>query len=68
MLHSFIYSILKGGKPVIDILGRELGRVKDGNLILAIYEEMKEFWKLSTRVFDQTIKELFENDMFKTIL
>lgn len=63
ILKSLQHTILKGGKPVSDLLERELSRIKDGNLILAMYEEMKEFWELSKRKFDQTIKDLFENEL-----
>ena len=63
ILGSLKYTILKGGGPVRDLLERELAKVKDGQLILATYEEMENFWDLSKRKFDQTIKDLFENEL-----
>lgn len=63
LLHSLQTTILKGGKPVSDLLEKELTRIKDGNLILDTYYAMKEFWELSKRKFDKTIKELFEIEL-----
>lgn len=63
VLQSLQYTILKGGKPVSDLLEKELAKVKDGSLILATYKEMHNFWELSKRAFDKTIKELFENEL-----
>lgn len=62
-LNSLEFSVLTGGKPVRDLLERELSKVKDGALILATYEAMLDFWQLSKRAFDQTIKELFEVEL-----
>src|SRR5699024_2005327 len=63
VLHSLQYTILKGGTPVSDLLERELSKIKDSQLILATYEEMKNFWQLSKRKFDKTIQSLFENEL-----
>lgn len=63
VLHSLQYTILKGGKPVSDLMERELARIKDGLLIASTYEEMKVFWNMSKRAFDKTIKQLFENEL-----
>lgn len=63
LLDSLEVSLLKGGKPVSDLLERELSNVKDADLILATYEQMKDFWGISKRMFDQRIKELFENEL-----
>ena len=63
VLHSLQSTILKGGKPVSDLLEKELARVKDSELILATYEEMKSFWELSKRAFDKTIQVLFEKEL-----
>lgn len=63
LLHSLQTTILKGGKPVSDLLEKELTRIKDGNLILDTYYAMKEFWELSKRKFDKNIKELFEIEL-----
>lgn len=63
LLHSLKYSILKGGKPVSDLLERELRNIQDGNLILETYHVMLDFWKSSIRNFDKTIKQLFEFEL-----
>ena len=63
VLQSLQYTILKGGKPVSDLMERELTRIKDGLLIASTYEEMKGFWNMSKRAFDKTIKQLFENEL-----
>ena len=63
LLESLQFSILTGGKPVKDLLEREIEKVKDDDLILATYEKMKEHWLHSRRKFDQTIMELFENEL-----
>lgn len=63
ILNSLRFSILKGGKPVKDLLEKELGLVKDGSLIQATYENMVDFWELSKRPFDKTIKATFETEL-----
>lgn len=63
VLRSLEYSILKGGKPVSDLLERELREIKDGRLILTTYQLMKEFWESSKRRFDQTIQSIFEAEL-----
>lgn len=63
ILNSLRFSILKGGKPVKDLLEKELGLVKDGSLIQATYENMVDFWELSKRPFDKTIEATFETEL-----
>lgn len=63
ILHSLKYSILKGGKPVSDLLERELANIKDSHLILKTYDAMKEFWITSKRNFDKTIMGIFEKEL-----
>lgn len=65
LLRSLEYSILKGGKPVSDLLQRELSAVKDGRLIVATYQMMKNFWESSKRSFDHTIQSLFEDELLR---
>lgn len=65
LLNSLKYSIVKGGKPVSDLLIKELSRVQDANLLYATYENMFEFWTVSDRVFDKTVKQCFENEISK---
>ncbi|XJS11034.1 hypothetical protein ACF3NG_01860 [Aerococcaceae bacterium WGS1372] len=63
--HSLTYTIVKGGKPVSDLLLRELSQVKNSQLILEIYQTMYDFWDKSERAFDKTIQKLFEHELFK---
>lgn len=63
LLDSLKYSVLTGGKPVRDLMERELTHVKDGKLILATYRTMFDYWNMSKRKFDSTIKELFEKEL-----
>jgi len=63
ILESLQFSVLTGGKPVQDLLEREMNKVKDDTLILATYKSMKQFWELSKRKFDQTIMALFEKEL-----
>ena len=63
ILESLQFSVLTGGKPVQDLLEREMMRVKDDQLILATYESMQNYWQLSKRKFDHTIMRLFEKEL-----
>ncbi len=63
ILESLQFSVLTGGKPVQDLLEREITRVKDDQLILATYESMQNYWQLSKRKFDHTIMRLFEKEL-----
>lgn len=63
LVDSLKWSLLKGGKPVQDLLSRELSQVKQDDLIQETYECMKSHWRTSSRVFDQTIMEIFEQEM-----
>ena len=65
LLKSLSFSILTGGKPVSDLLKREFRRVKDSQLILRTYQEMKSYWAKSPRRFDQSVKKIFEDEMTK---
>lgn len=64
-LNSLEFSILRGGKPVQDLLEKEIAQVKDVNLIEATYQAMLPHWTMSTKVFDQTIQEIFEAELTK---
>lgn len=65
LINSLSYSILKGGKPVTDLLQKELTHVRDGDLIYETYEHMMGYWNQSHRPVDQIIKELFEHELRK---
>lgn len=63
LLDSLEFSVLTGGKPVSDLLDRELTKIRDDDLIRETYKYMKSFWETSKRKFDQTIMKLFEDEM-----
>lgn len=65
VLNSLKYSIVKGGKPVSDLLIKELSKIKNDQLILEVYENLTLFWERSTREFDKTVKGLFESELAK---
>lgn len=71
LLDSLKHTILKGGKPVVDCLKRELSRIKQPTLVLDTYHHMKVYWQRSDRPFDATVMSLFETyliqcDLIKT--
>lgn len=63
LLKSLEYSILRGGKPVSDLLERELKAVQEVSLIQTTYQTMLNHWQLSNRNFDKTIQSLFEAEL-----
>lgn len=65
VLNSLKYSIVKGGKPVSDLLQKELSKIDDTNLILQTYTHLLSFWEKSLREFDKNIREIFEMELLK---
>lgn len=65
VLDSLKFTIIKGGRPVSDLLKRELGVIKDASLIRRTYEHLIEFWINSHRSFDRTVMRLFETELIK---
>lgn len=63
VLNSLKYSIVKGGRPVSDLLKRELNKVNYGELILQTYWHLKDFWLFSHRAFDRTVMRIFETEL-----
>ena len=57
------YSISKGGRPVEDMVARELRQVENGDLLIFVYQNMANFWNKSQRAIDKTVKVLFENEI-----
>lgn len=59
------YSVIKGGKPVEDLLIKEIGQVKDKNLLKYVYSNIKNYEALNVtvkKVFDNIIINDNEND------
>lgn len=65
VLNTLKYTISKGGKPVIDMVIREINKVNDSNLILAVYNNLNDWWEKSDREIDTSIKEIFEDELSK---
>jgi hypothetical protein len=56
------HSIVKGGKPVEDLLIKELGKVKDRNMIDLIFNDIQDFPNLNA-----TVKQVISNYKNKSI-
>lgn len=65
ILNSLKHSIIKGGKPVEDLLKKELSKIESYELIKLTYNNMMGWWNRSIRKFDVTVKELFEKELKK---
>lgn len=65
VVNSLKYSIVKGGKPVSDLLTKELNMVDCDELVLLTYEHMQKWWLKSKREFDKTVMSLFEAELQK---
>lgn len=63
LLNSLKSSIVKGGRPVSDLLKRELNKVSHGDLIYQTYLHLKDFWLFSHRAFDRTVMRIFETEL-----
>src|SRR5699024_6927321 len=65
VLNSLKYSIVKGGKPVGDLLIKELNKIDSDYLIESTYSHLLKFWDKSDRIFDKTVKLIFEDELSK---
>lgn len=65
VLNSLKYTISKGGKPVEDMIQRELNAVKNSDLIKSVYENLVNWWSVSGRQVDVQIRAAFENEISK---
>lgn len=63
LLSSLKYSLLKGGKPVLDLLEKEFNFVRDADLIKLTYDKMSAYWEQSKRSVDKSVKNLFESEL-----
>ncbi|MDO4662681.1 MAG: hypothetical protein Q4B36_06160, partial [Tissierellia bacterium] len=59
------YNISKGGKPIEDMVRRELNSVVCVKNLETVYNSMAKLWTQSERNVDKTIKTLFENEIDK---
>ena len=65
ILNSLKYSIVKGGKPVSDCIISDLESVENPDLILAVYNNLAEWWDQSRRAIDHTVKDIFYKELIK---
>ena len=60
ILNYTSFSIVKGGKPVEDCIKKDLREIEDKQLIKTVHDVMQEYWTLSSREFDGTVKGIFK--------
>ena len=65
VINSLKYSIVKGGKPVGDLLIKELNKIDSDFLVEETYNHLLKFWDKSDRIFDETVKLIFEDELSK---
>ena len=65
VINSLKYSIVKGGKPVSDLLIKELNKIDSDFLVEKTYNHLLKFWDKSDRIFDETVKLIFEDELSK---
>ena len=65
VLNSLKYTISKGGKPIEDMVNRELKAVKNAQSLQSVYDHLSIWWDYSDRVIDGIIKEMFEDELSK---
>ena len=65
ILNSLKYTISKGGKPVEDMIARELNQVTNSKLIERVYQKLLPWWNKSSRLVDENIKFKFETEILK---
>ena len=65
VLNSLKYTISKGGKPIEDMVNRELKAVKNTQSLQSVYDHLSIWWDYSDRAIDGVIKEMFEDELSK---
>lgn len=59
------HNIVSGGKPVTDLLRKEISKVKSDMLLTYIYGKQADFWNKSDRPIDTSVMEIFEEELSK---
>lgn len=59
------YTINRGGRPIEEMVTRTLEEVSSLHLIERVYENMIDWWELSKRDVDKSIKTIFEQEISK---
>ncbi len=65
ILSTLKHTINRGGKPIEEMVAKKLEESTNVDLIIKVYDHMQEWWDLSTREIDKTIKKIFENEIQK---
>ena len=65
IINSLKFSIVKGGKPVEDLLKKEINAIKDLSLIQKTYDHLQDHWSKSNKPFDGTVMKIFKDEMEK---
>ena len=65
ILNAMKFTINRGGKPIREMVDRDLSEVVNARSVTAVYESMREWWELSRRDIDHEIKDMFEKEMEK---
>lgn len=63
--NSLKFTISKGGRPIEDMVGREVKTIKSEKLIEYTLNTMSTWWNVSSRDIDLSIKNIFEADLKK---
>lgn len=67
VLNAPKYNIVKGGKPVLDCIEKDLSEVKDKSLIARMYQHLKPYFEQSAKPSIQQVGEVWKkaSDTFK---
>lgn len=65
ILSTLKHTINRGGKPIEEMVTKKLDEVVNTNLIIKVYDHMHDWWELSNREIDKTIKNIFEQEINK---
>ena len=69
VLNAPKYNIVKGGKPVLDCIEKDLSQVKDKSLISRMYQHLKTYFDESDKPSIQQVGEVWKkaSDTFKEV-
>lgn len=69
VLNAPKYNIVKGGKPVLDCIGKDLSGVKDKSLIVRMYRHLKPYFEASEKPSVKQVGEVWKkaSDTYKEV-
>lgn len=70
VLNAPKYNIVKGGKPVLDCIGKDLSGVKDKSLIVRMYRHLKPYFEESEKPSVKQVGEVWKkaSDTYKEVV